>query len=70
MNAGEVYDAIATGTREGQQQALFELLSMVNVLSFAVLELAGEMKLKTDKDPLGSRSRLILSEFTESKGER
>lgn len=66
MNAREVYNAIETGNREDQRQALFELLTMVNALSFAVLELAGSMKLKEGSDPLGYRSRLLLSEFTES----
>lgn len=66
MNAREIYNAIETGNREDQRQALFELLTMVNALSFAVLELAGSMKLKEGSDPLGYRSRLLLSEFTES----
>lgn len=66
MNAREVYNAIETGNREDQRQALFELLTLVNALSFAVLELAGSMKLKDGNDPLGYRSRLLLSEFTES----
>lgn len=66
MNAREVYNAIESDTRESRQQALFELLTMVNALSFAVLELAGSMKLKEGSDPLGYRSQLLLSEFTES----
>lgn len=63
MNARETYDAIERGKREDQQQVLFELLALVQTLSTAVLELAGNVRLKTGNDPLASRSRLILSEF-------
>lgn len=63
MNAREFYDAIQSGSRENQQQVLFELLGLVQTLSTATLELAGDVKLKTGKDPLASRSRNILSEF-------
>ena len=65
MNAREVYNAIQTGNRDDQQQALFELLSQVQTLATAVLEIAGERKLRTGKDALSYRSRLILSEFIE-----
>lgn len=68
MNAREIYDAIQRNQRDDQQQALFELLSLTQTLSTAVLELAGTEKLKTDKDPLSYKSRLILSEFIGSKG--
>lgn len=65
MNAREVYNAIQDGDRDAQQQALFELLSQVQTLATAVLEIAGERKLRTEKDVLSLRSRLILSEFIE-----
>lgn len=63
MNAREVYDAIQRNGHNDQQQALFELLLLVQTLSTAVLELAGTEQLKTGNNPLASSSRLILSEF-------
>ena len=63
MNSSEIYDAIRTGRKEDVQQALFELLSVTQSLSTAVLELAGTAKLKLGSDPLSSRSRLHLTEF-------
>lgn len=67
MNSREMYSAIQRGTREDQQQVLFELLSVVTVASTAILGLAGYEKLKTGRDPLEDRSRWILSEFIELK---
>ena len=63
MNAREIYDAIQMGNRADQQQAMFELLSLDQTLSTAVLELAGNVRLKTGNDPLMSRSRTHLEEF-------
>jgi hypothetical protein len=65
MNAREVYDAIQTGNRDAVQQALFELLSQVQTLATATLELAGERKLRDGADPLSMRSRAILGDFIE-----
>lgn len=65
MNAREMYNAIQSNSRESQQQVLFELLSLVQTLSTATLELAGDVKHKTGHDPLQPRSRLLLSEFIE-----
>lgn len=70
MNAREMYDAIQSGSRENQQQVLFELLGLTQTISTAVLELAGTEKLRTGKDPLGYKSRLILSEFLGLETER
>ena len=65
MNAREVYNTIQADSPQGRQQALFELLLLTQTLSTVVLELAGDVKLKTGRDPLQSRSRLLLSEFIE-----
>lgn len=63
MNARELYDVIRNGRKEDNKQALFELLSMAQTLSTAVVELAGNVELKAGNDPLSSRSRLLLTEF-------
>lgn len=70
MNATQIYNAIQSDNREGRQQALFGLLHMVQTLSMATLELAGDVKLKTGRDPLQSQSRLLLTEFIELPKER
>lgn len=63
MNVHELSQAIHRNGRDDQQQVQLELLSLIQTLSTAILELAGTEKLKTDKDPLGYKSRLVLSEF-------
>lgn len=63
MNASEIYQTIERG--DGQQQALFELLSVVQALATATLELAGERELASGKDPLTMRSRAVLGDFIE-----
>jgi len=65
MNSRETYNAIATGNREDAQQALFQLLAMVQELSTATLEMAHNVEGQTGHDPISSRSRLWLSEFLE-----
>jgi hypothetical protein len=66
MNAREVYNAISSGNREDAQQALFQLLGMVQELSGAVLAIAHDVEHgRSGRDPLTSRSRLWLSEFLE-----
>lgn len=69
MNAREMYNAIQRNTREDQQQVLFELCGLIQVVSTAILEMAGGEKLRTGRDPLSDRSRLNLSEFIELKGQ-
>lgn len=63
MNVREAYNAIQAGNQKDTQQALFGLLHQVQVLATAVLELAGDGKLKTGNDPLSFSTRLNLSEF-------
>lgn len=63
MNAKEIYDAIQTGNRQDAQQALFGLLAHIQTLTIATLEVAGDIRVKSGRDPLASGSRLILSEF-------
>lgn len=70
MNARELYNAIQRNERDDQQQVLFELASLIQTLSTAVLELAGDVKLKTGKDPLMLRSRLHLADFLELKPDK
>ena len=65
MNARQVYNAIQSGDRDSQQQALFELLSQVQTLATAVLEIAGQERLDTGKDPLSMHSRNVLAGFVE-----
>lgn len=65
MNARETYNAIQTGNREDAQQALFQLLAMVQELSTATLETAHSVKQLIGYDPLGQRPRQWLSEFLE-----
>lgn len=61
MNATEIYNAIQTSNQKDAQQALFELLAQTQTLTVAVLELAGERKLKTGHDPqlFLSRSQIV-----------
>lgn len=70
MKASEVYQAINTGNHQQQQSAMFELLFMVQKLSIAVLELAGNVKQYSGRDPLMLNSRTVLKEFAEIKGEQ
>lgn len=70
MNVREVYDAIQSGSREDQQQALFELLAQVQTLGSAVMELDGETRLRTGKHALSESYRLRLREFLELPKER
>lgn len=68
MNVREVYDTIRSNKPADQQQALFELLSLVETLSIAVLEVAGGLKQTTGGDPLMTKSRERLSEFIDVGG--
>jgi hypothetical protein len=68
VTARELYNAIQTGNQMDQQQALFGLLAQVQTLSIAVLELAGERKMTTGRDPLAHKSRITLGEFMELPG--
>ena len=67
MNAIQIQDAIRCGDRE---QVLFDLLTMVQVLSTAVLELNGEVKLRTGVEPLMLKSRVMLGDFIGLEDER
>lgn len=70
MNERETYYAIESGNAAFRQRALFELLRQVQACATAVLELAGEKKLETGRDPLTIRPRTILSDFIELPPER
>lgn len=59
----EVHEAIGRGDEAEVKQALLRLASVLQVVSTAALELNGHEKLKTGKDILMDRSRLILSDF-------
>jgi hypothetical protein len=63
MNVRETYNAIARGSREDTRHALFELLAQVQTLATATLEIAGQEKLNTGRDPLSMHSRNVLAEF-------
>jgi len=63
MNARETYNAIQTGNQQDAQQALFQLLGVVQELSRAVLELARNVEKQIGHDPIDSRSRLWLRDF-------
>ena len=65
MNVRETYNAIESGNRQDTQQAMFQLLGMVQELSTATLEMAHSVERATGRDPLGQRSRQWLSEFLE-----
>lgn len=65
MNAREMYNAINTGNREAQQQVSFELMSLVQTLSTAVLVLAGSWELRTGHNPLEQHQQTILRDFLE-----
>jgi hypothetical protein len=56
MNYRETYTAITSGNNEQRAQALLELTGTIRVLAEAVLEIAGEQKLRTSIDPLTYRS--------------
>lgn len=68
MNAREMYDAIRRNRRDDQQQVLFELLSLLQTVSTAVIEIAGAEQQRTGTDPLAYQRRVLLSEFLELKG--
>jgi hypothetical protein len=71
MNARETYNAIQTGNQKDAQQALFQLLGIVQELSGAVLAVAHDVEHgRSGRDPLTSRSRLWLSEFLELPSRR
>lgn len=66
MSARELYDRIQTGDPSYvEPEVALELLRILKVTATGVLELAGQVRLKTGKDPLMSSSRLVLSEFIE-----
>lgn len=65
MNARETYNAIQTGNQHSAQQAMFQLLGMVQELATATLEMAHTVEEFTGHDPLGQRPRQWLSEFLE-----
>lgn len=65
MNAREIYNLIQTGKQQDAQQALVEMLSLLQELSTAMFEVAYEVKQLALHDPLGQRSRQWLSEFLE-----
>jgi hypothetical protein len=70
MTARELYDEIQLGDPNYvEPQVALELLRVLKVTATGVLELAGEVRLKTGSDPLMSSSRLILSEFIELPAE-
>lgn len=62
MNAREIYNLIQTGN---QQDALFEMLALLQELSTATFETAYEVKQLAGRDPMGQRPRQWLSEFLE-----
>lgn len=72
MNAREIYNLIQTGNRQDTQQALSEVLGLLQELSTAMFETSYEIKQLTGRDPLGQRPRQWLSEFLElpKKGNR
>lgn len=65
MNARETYNAIQSGNQQDAQQAMFQLLGMVQELATATLEMAHTVEEFTGHDPLGQRPRQWLSEFLE-----
>lgn len=65
MNARETYNAIQSGSREDAQQAMFQVLGMVQELATAMLEMAHTLEGLTGNDPLGQRPRQWLTEFLE-----
>lgn len=62
MNAREAHEAFGVAR---DRQVLLAVLKQVQQVTEAVLEIAGERKLETGKDPLSTRSRAILSDFIE-----
>lgn len=65
MNARETYNAIQSGNQQDAQQAIFQLLGMVQELATATLEMAHTVEEFTGHDPIGQRPRQWLSEFLE-----
>jgi hypothetical protein len=65
MNARETYNAIQSGNHSDAQQAIFQLLGMVQELATATLEMAHTVEEFTGHDPIGQRPRQWLSEFLE-----
>lgn len=65
MNAREIYNLIQTGNQQDAQQALFEMLSLLQELSTATFEVSYEVKQLTGREPMGQRPRQWLGEFLE-----
>lgn len=65
MNAREIYNLIQTGNQQDAQRALFEMLSLLQELSTAMLETSYSVKQLTGRDPMGQRPRQWLGEFLE-----
>lgn len=65
MNARETYNAIQSGNQQDAQQAMFQLMCMVQELATATLEMAHTVEEFTGHDPIGQRPRQWLSEFLE-----
>lgn len=65
MKARGIYNLIQTGNQQDAQQALFEMLSLLQELSTAMLEVAYDVKQLALHEPMGQRSRQWLSEFLE-----
>lgn len=65
MNAREIYNLIQTGNQQDAQQALLEMLSLLQELSTAMFEVAYDVKQLSLHEPMGQRSRQWLSEFLE-----
>lgn len=65
MNARETYNVIQSGNQRDAQQAMFQLLGMVQELATATLEMAHTVEEFTGHDPIGQRPRQWLSEFLE-----
>lgn len=65
MKAREIYNLIQSGNQQDAQQALFEMLSLLQELSTAMFEVAYDVKQLALRDPMGQRSRQWLSEFLE-----
>ena len=70
LNYGQMYEAILNGDERQRQGATLQLCGLMKVAATAILELAGDVKLKTGKYPLMDQSRLILGDFIELDTER
>lgn len=65
MTAREIYNLIQIGNQQDAQQALFEMLSLLQELSTATFEIRYSVEKLTGRDPMGQRPRQWLSEFLE-----